>query len=63
MLHFESTLCPYCSEPIELAVDVSGGNQHYTEDCQVCCQPIRVRIHWPEGKVTPEVDINRENDD
>ncbi|MET0332220.1 MAG: CPXCG motif-containing cysteine-rich protein [Dyella sp.] len=36
--------CPYCGEPIEMLVDASAGDQHYIEDCQVCCQPITVNI-------------------
>ena len=32
--------CPYCGERIETSVDLSGGDQNYVEDCQVCCRPI-----------------------
>ncbi|HST45754.1 MAG TPA: CPXCG motif-containing cysteine-rich protein [Luteimonas sp.] len=39
---FASGLCPYCGEPIELAIDGSIESQHYVEDCQVCCRPIEV---------------------
>lgn len=36
--------CPYCGEPLTLAVDETGGrSQTYVEDCAVCCQPIEVR--------------------
>jgi len=34
--------CPYCDELIELVIDLSAGDQSYTEDCQVCCQPMRI---------------------
>ena len=33
--------CPYCGEEVETTVDLSGGDQEYIEDCQVCCRPIR----------------------
>lgn len=36
--------CPYCGEMIELELDVSAGDQHYVEDCQVCCRPISVHV-------------------
>jgi transcription elongation factor Elf1 len=36
--------CPYCGEPIVLVVDCSAGDQRYTEDCFVCCQPIDVTV-------------------
>jgi hypothetical protein len=32
--------CPYCGEPFDSALDVSGGAQSYVEDCAVCCRPI-----------------------
>ena len=34
--------CPYCGEPITLAIDASAGAQTYIEDCAVCCRPITV---------------------
>ena len=40
-------MCPYCGEPNEIAVDPGSGNaQDYVEDCQVCCQPWRVSVHY-----------------
>jgi hypothetical protein len=36
--------CPYCGEPIEILVDGSAGDQHYIEDCQVCCRPISITL-------------------
>lgn len=32
--------CPYCGETVETLLDLSGGDQQYIEDCQVCCRPI-----------------------
>jgi transcription elongation factor Elf1 len=37
--------CPYCGESISLLVDCSCEEQGYTEDCQVCCQPIVVQVY------------------
>lgn len=44
MLEISSQLCPYCNEPIELLIDCSVQSQTYTEDCQVCCRPMIVRV-------------------
>ncbi len=45
---FVDIACPYCGEWITLALDLTGGDQHYIEDCQVCCKPISVRVRWDE---------------
>jgi transposase-like protein len=37
--------CPYCGENNTILIDESAGEeQHYVEDCQVCCKPWRVVI-------------------
>lgn len=45
MLDERDIACPYCDETITVLVDGSGGDASYIEDCQVCCQPIRVDVH------------------
>lgn len=42
--------CPYCSEPIGILVDCSVEEQHYVEDCQVCCQPIELSVICAPGQ-------------
>lgn len=44
MLSFVDIACPYCGETIEIALDASGGEQQYVEDCQVCCRPIVMSV-------------------
>jgi hypothetical protein len=40
-----SLSCPYCGEPVELAIDEGGGGQQsYVEDCPVCCRPWQVEV-------------------
>ncbi|MFK7830347.1 MAG: CPXCG motif-containing cysteine-rich protein [Congregibacter sp.] len=41
--------CPYCGEPLTLLVDEGDSGVDYTEDCQVCCQPMLVSIFASEG--------------
>jgi hypothetical protein len=39
--------CPYCGEAVEIVLDPgSGGDQDYVEDCEVCCRPWRVLVHY-----------------
>jgi hypothetical protein len=41
--------CPYCGEEVELVVDPGGGAvQQYTEDCDVCCQPLELTVRWDD---------------
>ncbi|MQT72419.1 CPXCG motif-containing cysteine-rich protein, partial [Pseudomonas sp. FSL R10-0071] len=37
MLETENYDCPYCGEPGEAVLDLTGGDQQYIEDCAVCC--------------------------
>lgn len=49
--------CPYCGEENTIVIDASGGgDQEYTEDCQVCCKPWQV-IVTVESDGTPEVEV------
>ena len=34
--------CPFCAESISILLDLSGGDQSYIEDCQVCCRPMQI---------------------
>lgn len=37
--------CPYCMSPNSIEIDpVNDVSQQQIVDCQVCCQPIEVRI-------------------
>ena len=37
--------CPYCGEPLEVAIDESVRRQEYIEDCQVCCRPMTLTVN------------------
>jgi hypothetical protein len=42
-----TVFCPHCGAPNALGLDPgSGAHQDYIEDCQVCCRPWRVRVHY-----------------
>ncbi len=54
--------CPYCGEPVEIALDPgSGTHQNYVEDCQVCCQPWRVSVSYSEDGHA-EVSVSAEDE-
>ena len=49
--------CPYCNETIEISIDPGGGeSQQYVEDCEVCCQPWNVNVHY-NGDGSAEVSV------
>ena len=41
--------CPYCGENVEIYVDpeVRGS---FVQDCEVCCNPWRVRVFREDGE-------------
>lgn len=52
-----SLSCPYCGASIQLITEPLDETQDYIEDCEVCCQPMRVLVS-PDG----EVQLLREDD-
>lgn len=47
--------CPYCAELINVLIDPEEAGHQYTEDCQVCCQPIVFHV---EIGVTDELHVS-----
>ena len=41
--------CPYCGEEVEIYVepDLKGS---FVQDCEVCCNPWRVRVRREDGE-------------
>lgn len=60
MLEDVQVQCPFCGEAIWLGVDLSAGDQGYTEDCSVCCNPIAVRVVVAPDASTADVMVERE---
>ncbi len=61
MLDFRTVHCPYCGQALDMAVDVSAGDQDYIEDCQVCCRPISIGLVVDE-QGDARVSVRGEND-
>ena len=53
--------CPFCGENISIVVDASIQEQKYTEDCEVCCSPIEIRLQVLSDD-TISIDVRRENE-
>lgn len=44
--------CPYCAEAIDIVIDASIAQQHYIEDCSVCCRPLHLTVSVTDaGKI------------
>lgn len=56
-----SIQCPYCWETLETSVDPTVSEQEYVEDCQVCCQPIVLRV-VVDDQLVPQVEVWAENE-
>ncbi|MFK7787976.1 MAG: CPXCG motif-containing cysteine-rich protein [Phycisphaeraceae bacterium] len=42
-------ICPSCGESIQVGVDLTGGReQHYIEDCPVCCNPNALSVYFDD---------------
>jgi hypothetical protein len=46
--------CPYCGEQLEIYVEPDVGGS-FVQDCEVCCNPWRVRVTRDGGARTVEV--------
>lgn len=53
--------CPYCGESLEVLLDPGDMGSSYTEDCQVCCQPI-VFILSGDGQGQIELEVRSEDE-
>jgi hypothetical protein len=62
MLEEATVTCPCCWESLVLELDLSAGSATYTEDCQVCCRPMLVRLTVDEDTGDFKVAVNAEND-
>ena len=46
-------ICPYCHSEISILVDTNVSEQSYTENCEVCSNPIH--IHFTVDAATEKV--------
>lgn len=44
--------CPFCGESSGILLDLSGGDQSYIEDCQVCCRPMQISFDVNKDEFT-----------
>ncbi|WP_435137273.1 CPXCG motif-containing cysteine-rich protein [Formosa sp. A9] len=44
--------CPYCLESISMLLDSSQTKQIYIEDCEVCCNPIELKVIFFNGELS-----------
>jgi hypothetical protein len=40
--------CPYCWKEISMLLDPAY-SQVYVEDCEVCCNPIQIKVKFEKG--------------
>ena len=52
--------CPYCWQQISMLLDQSISNQNYIEDCEICCNPIRIKVTFSGSELLEFNAINIE---
>jgi hypothetical protein len=43
-------MCPHCWQEISMLLDPAY-SQTYVEDCEVCCNPIELKVTFEEGEL------------
>ncbi len=43
--------CPHCGERIGIPLDLSGDDQDFIQDCEVCCSPIHITYSVTDGRM------------
>lgn len=43
--------CPHCWEEISMLLDQSVAHQKYIEDCEVCCNPLELKVEFEDGEL------------
>jgi hypothetical protein len=44
--------CPYCFSEIAIRLDATAGSvQRFTQDCEVCCRPIEIKVGFGQDGV------------
>ena len=54
--------CPYCGETSRLSVDLTDQSRSFIEDCEVCCQPIKVTLHVDDSGRLRQLSTRRMDD-
>ena len=44
MLEQRTIDCPCCGERFVALVDPANGDSEYTQDCEICCRPLRFAL-------------------
>ena len=44
--------CPHCGVELSARLDVNGGQQQrYVQDCETCCRPVQIEVHFDGDEV------------
>ena len=44
MLTEQTVACPCCGESFVALIDPADGPTRYTQDCEICCRPLRFTL-------------------
>jgi hypothetical protein len=43
--------CPHCGESFSIPLDPAEGSAEFVVDCEICCRPMTVRVHFTAGEL------------
>jgi transcription elongation factor Elf1 len=53
--------CAYCGCENVVEIDISAGlEQEYIEDCEVCCRPNQIKVHFDETHFSASLEAQSE---
>lgn len=58
---FVQIQCPWCSETLDLSVDLTTADRAWIEDCQVCCRPMQIAIKLDEAGAIRSISSRRDD--
>jgi hypothetical protein len=44
--------CPHCWETLDIAIEIQIRHLVFVEDCEVCCNPMRIEVFTDEEGVS-----------
>lgn len=58
----ERIACPHCGHHLRIAIDSSGGDQDFYDECPACCKEIHYKLHIDEYYQTIQLVVDSDDE-